>query len=231
MAQDFTVMTWNVGNGLAPPRRLAAVLRRSDADVIGLQELTLPQADAIDRYLGARYPFRVLYGEGIPGKGLLSRYPIRDAERLYLDPDRPDLRGNITVGERELVVIVAHPEPPRRSRFGWAMTQATRTHLAALAERATASGPTLLLGDFNLISLHAMHRSLRSVGLSDAFLEVGHGLGRTHPRRIGNVPTTPFWRIDYIWYTHHLAAVHASTGLDGGSDHLPVLARLRWVEG
>jgi endonuclease/exonuclease/phosphatase family metal-dependent hydrolase len=230
MEQGFTVMTYNVGNGLAPPRRLAAVLRRSDADVIGLQELTPPQADAIDRYLAARYPFRALYGEGIPGKGLLSRYPILEAERLSLDPDRPDLRVAIAAGGKELTVIVAHPAPPRRRRFGWAMTPTTRAHVAALAEHATANGPTVLLGDFNLLSLHPSHRSLRSAGLSDAYLAVGRGLGRTHPRRIGNVPTPPFWRIDYIWYTRHLAATRVWAGPDGGSDHVPVLAHLRWNE-
>ena len=47
----FTVMTFNVGNGLAKPARLVAALRICDADVVGLQELNAEQAEAIERDL------------------------------------------------------------------------------------------------------------------------------------------------------------------------------------
>jgi hypothetical protein len=42
----LTLMTYNVGNGLAQPSRLAHLLRQSDADLIGLQELARAQAEA-----------------------------------------------------------------------------------------------------------------------------------------------------------------------------------------
>ena len=35
----FTVMTYNLGNGLADPKRLVTTLRSSTADLIGLQEV------------------------------------------------------------------------------------------------------------------------------------------------------------------------------------------------
>jgi vancomycin resistance protein VanJ len=35
-------------------------------------------------------------------------------------------------------------------------------------------------------------------------------------------------RYDYIWHTAELQALDASVGSDGGSDHLPVVARLAW---
>ena len=42
--RPITILTYNVGNGLAKPERLAAFLRESDADVIGLQEIDAAQA-------------------------------------------------------------------------------------------------------------------------------------------------------------------------------------------
>ena len=43
----LTVMTYNVGAGLAAPPRLVEVLRQSGADIIGLQELAPEQGAAI----------------------------------------------------------------------------------------------------------------------------------------------------------------------------------------
>src|SRR5689334_6982267 len=110
---DFTVMTYNVGNGLARPERLAQVLAASKADIIGLQELTIAQEDALRTELWRVYPYQVLHGAGIPGKGLLSRYPVTCSEKLELFPHRPDLLATLEVGGRELKLIVAHPPPPR----------------------------------------------------------------------------------------------------------------------
>jgi endonuclease/exonuclease/phosphatase family metal-dependent hydrolase len=40
------------------------------------------------------------------------------------------------------------------------------------------------------------------------------------------LPLRPVARVDYIFYTRGLHATAAWLGDDGGSDHLPVLARL-----
>src|SRR6478672_10889406 len=81
----FLVMTHNAGNTLAPPDRLAAMLRESGADLIGLQEVTRLHAEALEG-LADVYPYRVHQGDGIPGKGILSKFPLRDVEPLELYP-------------------------------------------------------------------------------------------------------------------------------------------------
>jgi len=40
----------------------------------------------------------------------------------------------------------------------------------------------------------------------------------------------PTQRIDYIWHSAGLAAGTAEVGQAGGSDHLPVVARLSFVQ-
>src|ERR1700681_2647450 len=87
------VMTFNVGNNLASPSRLVALLEQLGADLVGLQELAEEQAVAIARELSSSYPHQVLVPSGFSGKGLLSRYPMLATEQLQLYPGRPDLRA------------------------------------------------------------------------------------------------------------------------------------------
>jgi endonuclease/exonuclease/phosphatase (EEP) superfamily protein YafD len=64
---------------------------------------------------------------------------------------------------------------------------------------------------------------------TDAYRAVGTvGLGFTHPTDIENVPSIPFWRIDYIFYDEHFRGLDARTlERTGSTDHLPLLARLQ----
>src|SRR5829696_595146 len=112
----LTVMTYNVGAGLADPLRLVEVLRQSGADIIGLQELAPEQGAAIADRLGSDYPHQVLHANGITGKGLISRFPVRESELLELQPGRPDLQAVVSAPSGEVAVIVAQPPPPRIGR-------------------------------------------------------------------------------------------------------------------
>jgi endonuclease/exonuclease/phosphatase family metal-dependent hydrolase len=109
---EFTVLTYNAGNGRAKPDRLVAALASMNADLIGLQELSHAQAEAITRQLAAPYPYQAMFPGGFAGKAVLSRFPIRRSEQLYLGPERPDLLCEIDLGIGPLNLIAAHP-PPR----------------------------------------------------------------------------------------------------------------------
>jgi len=231
----LTVMTYNVGNGLAAPERLARLLRALGADLVGLQELAAPQADVLATELRSLYPCQVLVPGGFAGKGLLSRYPITSHEQLALYPARPDLRAVVDVDGVALGVVVAHPPPPRLVGRRVAFDAASLAQLDALARVAVAHAPSVLLGDLNMTPRHPVHARLRAAGLADAFAVAGRGRGWTLPRRLGHarfqhrlqgLPLRPVARVDYIFYTRGLEATAAWLGDDGGSDHLPVLARL-----
>jgi endonuclease/exonuclease/phosphatase family metal-dependent hydrolase len=234
----FTVMTHNLGNGLASPEKLVASLRRSTADLVGLQELDGVQADAIDRSLGSLYPYRLLYPDGFAGKGLLSRFPIVSQEQLFLSPDRPDLRAVIDVDGVHLTVIVAHPRPPRVRLNGMIFDPVTQVQIDRLAQIAIESAPAIVVGDFNMTVRHKRYEQLTAHGLIDAFRAVRRG-GATLPVRVGRsvkmkdrlagFPLKPIVRVDYIWHTPHLVPRAAWVGDDAGSDHLPVLATLALI--
>jgi endonuclease/exonuclease/phosphatase (EEP) superfamily protein YafD len=206
------------------------------ADLVGLQELAHAQAEALSSDLVDVYPYQLLTPTGFSGKGLLSRFPILHAEHLSLYPERPDLRATVDVGGQPLSVLVAHPPPPRLSgsRIGFDPTAVSQ--LDALAGTALRQAPSILLGDFNMTPRNPVYARFVAAGLEDAFAVAGSGRGWTLPRRLGHasrfrhglqaLPLRPVARVDYIWYTPGLGAEAAWVGDDGGSDHLPVLARL-----
>ncbi len=235
----FTVMTYNIANGLAIPRRLIPQLKSSQADIIGLQELAPLQAQAIEEQLFSEFPFQALFPGEFWGMGLMSRYPIIDVEQLFLYPGRPDLRGSIDLPGNPLTLILAHPPPPHLSLNGIRFAPKAIDQIQSLVNMAASNPPAILMGDFNMTYRHAVHAQIRASGLADAFHGTGKGGGYTLPVRLGPwrrmkrlnrmlrwLPMLPLARVDYIWLTSQLHTQSVWLGQDGGSDHLPVLARL-----
>ena len=226
---SFLVMTHNAGNGHARPKKLARVLRESGADIIGLQEITVEQAEALDKMLGDVYPHRVLYGAGIPGKGFLSRFPILAERQLHLFPNRPDLWGQIETEGGRLELVNGHPWPPRVHRNGYYQGPETREHIRRLLALATSGQPAIVLGDFNFTEKQGIYAEFAAAGLTDAFRVAGTGRGGTLPVHFrGIIPGSPVLRVDYILHTKHFTTQAAWVGTNTGSDHRPVLARLCW---
>jgi len=232
---NLTVMTYNVAHSFVAPNDLVAVLRSSEADIIALQEVTGEQAAAVERDLRDLYPYQVLYGYGVPGKGLLSRYPILEEELFYLQAQRlPHLRATLAVDGAgpalqtvSITVIIAHPPPPGLSRGVYCIHPYAAAEIASLAQMTTASGPGILMGDFNLTDQNDNYALLSEAGLTDAFRAAGWGFGTTwSARRPG--PLRLLVRLDYVWYSVHFRAIRSWVGPDAGSDHLPVLAQLAW---
>ena len=232
----LSVLTYNLGNGMADPRRIARFLERTDADLVGVQELAPAQADTLARDLARMYPHQALVATGFSGKGLLSRFPILSREELQLYPGRPDLRCVVDVDGVRLQVLVVHPPPPRLMGMRYAFDPLADSQLATLAELALQQSPSVLLGDFNMTPRNPVHAQFTSAGLVDAFAAAGVGRGWTLPLRVGQtsrfrhglhrVRLRPVARVDYIWCTPGVHVEAAWLGDDAGSDHLPVGARL-----
>lgn len=238
---EVTVMTYNLGDGLATPVALMPLLEQSGADIIGLQEVSPDTAVAIETHLDSVYPYRVVRGLGIPGKALLSKYPIIEHHWLEINPDRPDLLATVDINGTLTTVIVAHPPPPHLTTSGIVSRPGGDEQFNALVDVvARNDGPLLLLGDLNITHHHDFYDRLRSLGLVDVFAESGNGLGYTTPARfpalddvsetLADAPMIPLLRIDYVWGTSHWYPLESWVAEDAGSDHLPVMARLALAE-
>lgn len=223
----LTVLTFNTGNDFIAANALVEMLRASNADIIGLQELSPRNAAALEGSLQDEYPSRVLRGGYFEGKGLLSRYPIVEHAWLALDSGRPHIRASLDVGARRVNTVVVHAPPPNYRRLETISWRAAR-EIEELLKAVALDQPALLMGDFNFTERNRHYRRLRQAGLIDAFRATRRGFGFTFPTRYqyAPIPLIPLVRIDYIWMTSHFQPLWSAVGRGYGSDHLPVVAAL-----
>jgi vancomycin resistance protein VanJ len=219
---------------------LLAAIRAQRADIVAVQELVPPVADAMQRDLKTVYPYQMLRpSNSVGGLGVLSRYPLEPAAGV----DRAAGQWvAVRVGEQKLTVANEHVHFSgisrlRSQRFGSLPyfrlydTSGRLAQITALLQTARqVSGGLIMMGDFNTGDREPGHAVLASE-LHDAFAEAGSGFGFTFPNRKRFGPITipiPLVRIDYVWTKGAVVPVSANANCnDGGSDHCMVIADLR----
>lgn len=223
----------NAGGGALDP--LLGVVRAVDADLVALQEIPPGTLPALLDALAAGYP----YQEGTTDALILSRWPLADRERFYL-------QDNVYGAEQVRVIVDGHwltltnvhlTRPRYRIQWRREIIPTVRgynptwrdSEVEELVMRLRAvEGPQVLTGDFN--ETEWSHPYLVLAGtLRDSFRDGGQGLGHTYPSQIawrGRHFSLPLVRIDYIFRSPDLAVRRAWVGPFGGSDHLPVVADL-----
>ena len=247
------IVSWNVGlfaHGNMGDRRLvladsvAAFLRRTDADVICLQEFHLPNTLNMDAWFRDRFPgytayYYVLTGEsGHAGNVTLSRRPV-----LYkgkIDFDRSTnlaLHTDIQLDSSVLRFYNCHFESYNISLSGLvhpdnmneeamektgrkmrrSITQRPRQVEEVMKDVDECPVRSVVLGDFNDNPLsYTVYRLSR--GRLDTFVQAGKGFGATFRH------LWPLLRIDYILYPRDLHAVSYEVPKTKYSDHYPVIA-------
>jgi vancomycin resistance protein VanJ len=238
-APTFTVATYNLGARTVGFEPLIDNLLALDADIVALQELSREATQLFGVALAEAYPYQALYPREKPyyGTGVLSRFPITDNFVYSYRPTRLRLqRVQITIDETSITLFDFHAQPIWES---WRPANVQYRHeqtLYTLDETQKISGPTLLLGDFNLNEQSVDYAAITQ-HFTDAWYAAGFGMGFTNPvwgyledpplpnRLLALVP--PHRRIDFIFYDHHFQAQRAQVWpQSGASDHLPVIAEL-----
>jgi endonuclease/exonuclease/phosphatase (EEP) superfamily protein YafD len=218
---------------------LIAAIRAQQADIVAIQELTPELASAAKQQLFEQYPYQALTpGDTDLGLGVLSRYPIRLAER---EQEYSAQRMLVHVDGQDITLINVHPRAPqvatRRLRqfrpvkvvLNYDTTLRGRELPRLLGTIDTIDGPLIVVGDFNTSDREQPYAEL-AARLHDAFGETGWGFGFTFPNdnelaRM-RVPF-PLVRIDYIWSRGGILPAAARVICDfGGSDHCAVTADL-----
>ncbi len=196
--ETLRVCTYNIQQGYDAQGQKSvdgqlALLRRIDADVIGLQESDTNRASGgnedVVRYLADRLGMYSYYGpKTVPGTfgiALLSRYPIEGARTFYMysvGEQTATIAAQVRVGEAAYHVYVTH-----LGNEGPIVQQE-----AVLTEIAAEN--VILMGDFNFRPDTAQYRLATGV-LDDAWaLKWPQGMddeGRQFPRRIDHVFVSP----------------------------------------
>jgi endonuclease/exonuclease/phosphatase family metal-dependent hydrolase len=218
------VLTVNVLCGRADAEAVVALVRRTGADVLFLQELT---DDAVTRLgragLDDLMPKQVteLRGSSL-GSGLYSRFPLREGQPLApAHAAQPTAVLELPGGE-EVELGCVHPRAPlppsRRAVARW------RLELSVLPRPAEL--PRLLAGDFNATVDHAPFRRLLRLGYADAAMQTGNALTPTW----GPLGRPAVITIDHVLVDRRCAVLATSVHAVPGTDHRAVYAEIRLPE-
>ena len=87
-----------------------------------------------------------------------------------------------------------------------------------LVENMPENGlPIIICGDFNDTPMSYTYHQMRIAGMNDAFLQVGHGLGKTYCGEL------PLLRIDYFWHSENILPMTFTRMKKKMSDHYPII--------
>ena len=220
----LTVASYNIHKAEGIDRRvdlsrIALVLKEIDADLVGVQEVYRPQAEALAGSLGMRMVMGATrIHAGLPyGNAVFTRLAVRasytfDLTRPTRQP-RGGMRLDLLVAGRMLHLFNVH--------FGLKIRERVEQVEALVREQilnVELVGPRVLMGDLNEWFPGPVGRALRR--------ELhGPRIRRTHPSPL------PLFPLDRIYWDRDLQAVgfhvHRSRLARVASDHLPVVARLR----
>lgn len=223
----LTVMSANLMYGRADAAALAGLIERERPDVVCLQEYTPAMHARLEPLLRGAYGHVVTWQrEDAFGQAVFSRLAfVGEAEGVPGVGEWRMPQGSVVVevgGERVRVVNV-HVLPPAALR----LVQEQRRQVAWLAEDVEERGGAVVLaGDFNAPIWTGHLRELRAAGLEGAHAARGVGRGSTWPG-VGWKRWAPGIRLDHVLFGGGVGCVEARVLEGVGSDHRPVVARLR----
>jgi vancomycin resistance protein VanJ len=234
------IMTFNLHYALAEPdiATLIGIVRAQGADIVALQELSFPAADAIRQQLVSQYPYQELSpAETYAGVGVISRYPLRAL--AYRKPV-PGKLLKLDIGDTSITLVNASLSAPdiqmrslplgRTVRLIKAYDTVDRAYeIATLLDIVEdMSGPMVLIGDFNMADREPDYWRLAD-HFHDAFRETNAGFGFTFPDKASVLPSPfPLVRIDYVWSRSGVLPASARVVCGSGvSDHCALVAELR----
>lgn len=238
--RPMTVLSFNIHHAAGPDgvfdlSRLAAEIRASRADVVGLQEVDRHYGERSEwtdepAELASRLGMHVVFGANLDleppapgqprrqyGTAVLSRYPIVSWRNTLLPKGNPaeEQRGLL-----EAVLDVRGHSVRVMSTHLQHDSAATRLLQAEAVASAVSSdpGPVVLTGDLNAAPDQPEITTLTAL-MTDTFAKTGHGDGYTHPVE------SPMHRIDYV-LTQDVRPVRSEVLPTESSDHLPVLTKV-----
>jgi endonuclease/exonuclease/phosphatase (EEP) superfamily protein YafD len=243
---DLRVASFNTGSRAMNMDRLKGFVADTRPDVLALQECSAPE-----QALTAAFPGWSVHVDR--GMCLLSRHPIlevesRDRSDVWREgghgailryaialPDTPRPSAHEPSGTHTFSLLNLHLETPREAieALMHGLWRQAEEHDRVIALRAWESElarqwvdeapyPAVIVGDFNMPVDSAIYRRFWA-GFENAFSRAGLGFGATKRTRwfgvrIDHVLAGPGWTTERAWI-----------GPDLGSDHLPIVADLRWT--
>ncbi len=230
------VMSYNIhhGEGLDKKidlERIADLIKREKADIVGLQEVDrgvertarrdLPEELAKLTGMTVYFERNIIYQGGDYGNAVLSKFPIKKKNNthykmLRVGEQRGVLQLLLNVHGKELLFMNTH--------IDYREDDAERLINADELKRIVADAgktPVILCGDFNTTPDSHTHQKISGF-LDDTWELIGQGSGFSYSAE------KPEKRIDYIWITKSsIEPIKMEVLKSDASDHLPVIGEFR----
>ena len=257
---SVTVVCYNIGKFVMYPEhsRIASdeacadsvfnFLRRTDADIICLQEFHSPKGVEVKDFLAGYMPeYEVEYythvgGHGAYGNVILSRFPVVDRGKFDFDQSSNlAVYADLDVNGKVIRVYNCHFESyslslPRlakafasredgkvqeaEEKMRNSITRRPQQVDAVLEDIRNSPVESIVTGDFNDTPMSYTYQQLKR-GRKDSFVEAGKGLGGTY------TGLWPFIRIDYVLFPEKSEALYHKVERKRFSDHYPIVTRLK----
>lgn len=246
-APRLSVATFNLRYDAEGLDAIEALMRRMDADVLTLHELSVDADAVISARLLDLYPHQATYPRGgrytyAEGQGVYSKYPIIESD-YWRDEDLPLSHGHTrTVIDMDGVAVTVYSVHPWPS-LHWRGSNSLRNfYLAYSADYdvshyeamrriiaridAEPDAPLILMGDLNMSDQYTEYQQL-ALRLIDTQRVAGVGMGYTYP---ANLSLPPLLRLDYVFANADFVPLETRVYDDETvSDHLPVKASLALI--
>lgn len=211
---SLTVMSYNVLGRNRDYDAMAEVLRVSPADIVLLQEIG-NAAELLNRLQSLYYGSPVhAVAERNRALLIISRYPLTS-----LEPLKSIQRAVVHTDCGDIYLWNLHGPKPFED-----VSSRDRTVEMLVADMQARQVPSIAAGDFNMTERSAAYQYFRQ-HFGNAHEKAGFGLGATFPapgRNLGRFLPAMI-RIDHVFYSNDLTAVHTEVLSEaGGSDHYPV---------
>lgn len=219
----ITLLLSNVYSGNRNTQAIIDLVREENPDMVFLQELTGKRSRDLTA-LRDTYPYSLnIPREDNFGVAVLSKHPFAGARVIESPPFKlPSLVAEIEIDGETLAFVTTHPVPP----IGKTGFESRNEQLASIAELVNSfSGPRVLIGDLNTTMWgHHYEQLIADTGMVN--VRQGHGVLPTWPTHL------PFAMIpiDHCLVSEEFGVVMARSGPDIGSDHLPLIVELSFVE-
>ncbi|SDD58532.1 endonuclease/exonuclease/phosphatase family protein [Glycomyces harbinensis] len=227
--RELTVMSVNLYVGQTDLGKVIDLVETHRPDLLSVQELTPGAAEGLAELgLEALLPHTVLEPDDLAvGTGLYSAYPLERIDTVGRDGIFYQIGAEVDLGGgdavRFMAVHTAAPATPERIPL-W---EEDFTDLP----RPDGGAPWVLAGDFNATLDHDNMRDLLGDGYTDAAEAAGSGLQATwrpiEGGYLGGLVRPPAVTLDHVLAETGVAILDWEVLDKSGSDHAPVLARLR----
>lgn len=225
---ELTVLSVNLYVGNASLDYVMELVEEHQPDLLSVQELTPGAADRLAELgLTERMPHTILEPDDLAiGTGVYSVHPLERIDTVGRDGIFYQIGAVVDMPEgTDFRFMAVHPAAP---------ASAERIPLweedFANLPRPDGGLPWVLAGDFNATLDHENMRELLDAGYTDAAEATGSGLDPTwQPTEgyLGGLVTIPAVTLDHVVAEEGVEILDWDVLEKDGSDHAPVVARLR----